>query len=456
MRHPDFRCLFVIGSLLFFFLGHSQDKRFEPNDYGTTALLVENKGFDVALDYLDFLGLPKAWYYTTGRRDIAVGISDGSMDTTQVDFKGKTKVVRPSSLAKGHGIGVAGVAAAQGDNGFGIPGVCYDCSIYATSFGDFAQFRQLKELSEMGVKVINCSYVSKKLYPTAQESINEMFRKGTIIVAGAGNNSWQETQGEWVYYPASYDHVISVSSGMYKHPTPKDNLQYDSNGNPYVENIRGFVSRTAGFTDNDLNKPMVSYHVSTATLNEHVDLLAPTVGVVRYGKYVLEDEIEIMSYQGTSTAAPFVTGTIGLMFSLYPCLPVDEVESILKITALNIDHIEANNPYRGKYGAGMLQTGDAVEMVYQLYNENETAIIDNQNFSRWNFKITALSKEVVIQEQEFTDAAQFQLTAKHQVVLKPNTLLRPNSEGRIVIGIDPGLERQCDFQFRDPSVMNVD
>ena len=37
-------------------------KVFEPNDYGITSTIGENLGAQVNLDYLDFLGLPKAWY----------------------------------------------------------------------------------------------------------------------------------------------------------------------------------------------------------------------------------------------------------------------------------------------------------------------------------------------------------------------------------------------------------
>lgn len=438
-----------------FVFSQENEKRFEPNDYGTTAIMVDNKGLDISLDYLDFLGLPKAWYYTTGRREIMVGISDAYVDSTDVEFKGKTTIFRKSPQIKGHGLGVAAIAAAQGDNSFGIPGVCYDCSIATTTFGDFLHYDSLMELSRAGVKVINCSWVGVANYTKAQDSIDKMFRNGTLIVAGAGNKSWKISQGNLRYYPASYDHVISVSSAMYKYPEPMDNLQYEEkNGYPYVENIRGYVGRTAGFKNQDQTQPLKIYPASTATLNEHVDILAPTVGVLRYSKYALEKKVEKVSFEATSTATPFVTGTIGLMFSLYPCLPVDEVESILKITSMNIDHLEVNKPFKGMYGAGILQTGNAVEMVYQLYNENETAYIQNQKFSRWDFKITAHSKELVIQNQEFTDKAKLQLNAKNSIVIKPDTRLRPNEEGGIHLKIQPEIKRECDLVLRDPSILN--
>lgn len=433
----------------------TQEKRFEPNDYGTTSKTGANLGLQAALDYLDFLGLPKAWYYTTGDRSITLGISDAKVDSSIIEFKGKTRIFKKSIEIKFHGASVAAIAGAQGDNAYGLPGICYDCSIAATTYGDFLYLADLMELSRAGVKVINCSWAGITSSSKAQDSIDKMFRNGTLIVAGAGNVNWQKSQGKMSYYPASYDHVISVSSGMYKYPEPMDNLQFEEkNDSPYVENIRGFVGRTAGFKNQDTSQPLIIYPASVATLNKDVDILAPTVGVISFGKYISEGKIVYGSYQGTSIAAPFVTGTIGLMFSLYPCLPVEEVESILKITAMNIDHIEANKPYKGMYGAGLLQTGDAVEMVYQLYNEKETAFIDDQDFSRWDFKITAHSKEVVIRNQTFTEEATFQLTAKNKIIIQPNTVLKPGSSGKIALRIQSDLVKECDLVLRDPNIMN--
>ena len=123
--------------------------------------------------------------------------------------------------------------------------------------------------------------------------------------------------------------------------------------------------------------------------------MVPETGVYLFNKYLLENKIIYDTNEHTSNATPFVTGTIGLMLSLNPCLPIDEVETILKFTATNIDDIEANQPYKGYYGAGTLHTGRAVKMVYDLYTKTETATIENQKFTRWNFKLTSLSLEIL-------------------------------------------------------------
>lgn len=140
------------------------------------------------------------------------------------------------------------------------------------------------------------------------------------------------------------------------------------------------------------------------------------------------------------------------MFSLYPCLPVTEVESILKMTSTNIDHIEANKPFAGKYGAGMLHTGRAVKMVFDMFAEKGPVTIENQNFNRWDFKLTSHA-EVILQNQTFKDDASLNLMSKKGITLGKNTVLKPNAKGKIHLKIDPTLQKECELQLRDPSIL---
>lgn len=449
------RLLATAGHL--FVWGHSwtedEMKIFEPNDYGLSSTIGANLGMQADLSYLDFLGVPKAWYYTTGDPDLVIGISDALVDTTDVDFKGKTRIMHRSSSSNGHGISTAANAAAQGDNAHGIPGVCYDCGIYGTSYGDFKSFRNVSDLSATGVNVINCSWSSTKQYESGRKILDSLFDNGTIVIAAAGNKSWQVTKGEQIYYPAGFDNVISVAAVMYKYPDTKGNIGVDHKGNYYANDIRGYVGRSLGFKNNDTLVPPHIWPISTSNLNDQVDILAPAVGLVSYGKKVLKDTLYYSRFQTTSGATPLVSGTVGLMRSLYPCLPVQEIEPLLKVTAINIDHLPGNQRFSGKYGAGMLQTGAAVEMVYKLYNPNEVATISGQRFNRWHFPLRAVSKQVVMEDQHFTEAASLSLNARKQIVLKPGTFLSPGRSGKVHLSIDPTLEQECDLQLRDPSIL---
>jgi len=442
--------LFEFGELI-----DEEDKKiFEPNDYGLTSTIGDNIGAQVNLDYYDFLDVPKAWYYTTGSRDVIIGISDGEIDPSDKEFAGKTKVVRPSYHVDGHGFSVAATAAGQGDNGYGIPGICYDCSIYNTDYKHSRTLEQLVELSRMGVKVINCSWGITRKYETAQEAIYEMMENGTVVVAIGHNKPFSEGKGEVYYYPASYDKVIAVSSASHRYADYRENIKVEMPKDLYyVENIRYYVGRTAGFKDNDTTNLPYLYPISIKNLNDKIDIVAPSVGIFRYSELALRNTIDMSEFNQTSGVAPLVTGTIGLMFSLYPCLPADEVESIIKLTSTNIDDVEANKPYRGLYGAGMLNTGRAVKMVYDMFAEREPVMIENQRFNRWDFKLTSIS-DVVIQHQEFTEDAVLNLTSKRGITIGENTTLKPGERGGVHLKIDPALEKECDLVLRDPSILD--
>jgi subtilisin family serine protease len=442
--------LFEFGELI----AEEDKKIFEPNDYGLTSTIGENLGAQVNLDYLDVMEVPKAWYYTTGSRDVIIGISDGGIDSLNIEFAGKTKIVSKSSLVKGHGYSVAESAAGQGNNAYGIPGVCYDCSIYATHFMHITTLANLVELSKMGVKVINCSWGTSRYYETAQQAVYEILENGTVIVAVGHNPDFSKTRGKSLYYPASYDKVIAVSSAQHRYENYWENIKIEKDkGLYYVQNIRNYIGLNAGFKDNDTTQVPYLYPISIRNINSAIDIVAPSTGIFRYSKLVMNNEIVMSEFNQTSGVAPLVTGTIGLMFSLYPCLPAEEVETIIKFTSTNIDDVEPNKPYAGMYGSGMLNTGRAVEMVFDMFAEKEPVKIENQRFSRWDFKLTSLS-EVVMKNQQFTKDATLELTSKKRIVISENTILKPNSKGKIQLKIDPSLKKECELKLRDPSILN--
>ncbi len=428
-------------------------KVFYPNDYGDSNALGSTTTQGFTLDYLDYLDAPKAWYYTTGSRDIIIGISDGNLDTTNVDFKGKSKQLRSSSLSNGHGYSISANAAAQGNNGYGIPGICYDCSIYGTYYGSFKTLEQLVELSYAGAQVINCSWGSPVYYETAQEAIYEIYNNGTIVVAAAHNKDWKVTKGVKPYYPASYDKVISVSAVMHRYDSVSDQILVSKRGNPYAANIKDYVGRSLGFPDNDTTKTPFIWPVSTANLNKEVDILAPSVGLFSYSKFILKDTISYSISETTSGAAPLVSGTIGLMLSLNYCLTFEEVESILKMSSRNIDYLPANQEFKGFYGSGALNTGNAVRLTNNLMNPEEVAIIENQNFRRWEFKVRSLAKSTLVRNQVFSNSATLNITAKQAIELGDEVLLEPGSDGFMLLEIDPDLAFTC--PDRDPKTRKI-
>ena len=410
---------------------------YEPNDYGVTSTTGQNLGSSLLFDYYDFMGVPQAWYYTTGSPDVHIGISDGYVDPEDPEFAGKLTMVKKSSLSSGHGYNIAAIAAAQGDNAYAGAGVCYDCSIKTTTYGDFKEFNQLLELARSGVKVINCSWGSRTYYETAQEAINEMRDLGTIIISVPHNTPYSKTNGTQLRYPGAYEHVLSVGSVQHKYDTIEDGLNIEEkNGKYYAEKQQYHLSRTGGFANNDPKDTYRLYLSSTNNLDATVDIVAPGNDIFQYYKFKKNGEIAYNPYQATSPAAPLVTGTIGLMLSVNNDLSVDEMSSIIKLSATNIDHIKANEPLRGLYGAGSLHTGRAVKMTHEMLQPDSYTLLENQNFTRWNFSLRAPYK-VLIRNEQFREAARVHFTAKEEILIDTETVFLPDVNGSILLTIDP-------------------
>ena len=194
-------------------------KAYYPNDYGTTSP-VKNLGAPYPGTALDLINAPGAWGITTGSKKVVIGISDGRIDSTNVDLKGRiSEYLKYFDIEKGgicaHGSGVAGTIGATMDNAYGIPGVCSDCDMIATGYG---KFEHIQQLVEAGAKVINTSWVLcgfGAYHQNIKERINEYYDEGILIVSSAGNakncNRYLKDHAANYGYPASFEKVISVS-----------------------------------------------------------------------------------------------------------------------------------------------------------------------------------------------------------------------------------------------------
>jgi len=411
-----------------------------PNDYGQTGPQGAgfNLGYNLNLHAFDYAELPTAWDYTTGDSSIVVGISDAQIDLTDPEFSGRiTSLDNNAPSVDGHGLNVLALAGAKGDNANASVGYCYDCDLNHIRWT--TRYDGILALSYAGVRVINCSWAEDQYSEMEQKIIDSVYANNSIVVAGAGNTPF--TEGK-VFYPASYNKVISASSVGAKYDQPTDSIYFDpANGGSWrSENVKGYLTyRVESFTDPAVD-PNAVFRLtgSTATLNDAVDIVAP-MGTYLYGRIVLNNPNRIYAQVETSSSAPQVSGTLGLMLSLNSCLSFEEAESILKAGSTYIGNITANQVASGKYGSGALNAGNSVKLTHDLMEPLETAYIENQKFNRWDFIFNAVSEEVVIQNQEFSDASTLTLNSKNEITLGEGTILLPDQDGFAVLSIDPTL-----------------
>ena len=288
---------------------------FNPNDYNT---IFTN-------DYaLDLINAQTAWDHSIGDTNVIIGVSDGNFYTNHEELL--NKVISNTAPAGGpssyytHGTAVAITAAGSTDNGIGKSSIGYNCKLSLTDMG----YNQLLSLSYGGARVINASWTSGCSYSGyIQMVIDEVYNNGTIVVAAAGNASCGNANN--LVYPAACDHVIAVSS-----VGPSNNHE-----------------RTIGDS------------TTTHQHNSSVDICAPGYDVALSGNAGW-----YLTSSGTSFAAPYVSGTIGLMLAIRPCLTYEEALYILQATAFNLDSLNPN--YAGKLGAGRIDAGLALEFTKNL------------------------------------------------------------------------------------------
>ncbi|KAF2516899.1 S8 family serine peptidase [Flavobacterium salilacus subsp. salilacus] len=417
------------------------------NDYGGTSPF-SNSGI-ADLTNLDYINAPKAWDYTLGSTDIILGISDAKIDTTDIDLKYKTSFVNPStSLVDGHGTTVSALAAAQGNNMHGMVGVCSDCEILGTAYGNY---NNLLLLAINGVKVINMSWRggANSFIQSNQNVINEIAEDyGVILVGASGNdNSYAVDSNNnpvypngLKYYPASYNHVISVLSVNHRYEFGEETLILDGWGE--VSRFVVDMISPSVVTNYQGNGP---YGFNSAhTTNEEVDICAPGYRLFRFYPFVSEGLIEYQEGGGTSAAAPHVTGTIGLMLSVNNCLTGNEAEDILQLTSKNLEIIQGNEFWAGKSGSGKMETGDAVEFTYEMKEANGNAVIDGQDFYRFDFNLANINNKLTISNQTFRDKCTADFTARNEIGVLPGSDFKPNEYGYVDLKIDDEINIECD------------
>jgi subtilisin family serine protease len=269
-----------------------------------------------------------AWDVTTGSRSVKIAIVDSGIRSTHPDFAGRVlpgydffnNDADPSDDV-GHGTHVAGIAAAAGDNGEGIAGMCWQCSILPVKVGgeegipNDALVNGIRWSVDQGARVINLSLGGEDDSPAIHEAIKYAVSKNVVVVVAAGNSA---DDGNPVEYPAAYGEVIAV-----------------------------------GATDHNDQRAFFSQ------VHPYVDVSAPGWNIASTWSDSADIPFSYLSESGTSMAAPFVTGLAGLLLSVNPNLDVNAVRSILTGTVDDLGQPGVD----WEHGAGRINAARAVSSV---------------------------------------------------------------------------------------------
>ena len=240
------------------------------------------------------------WQVTTGDPSIVIAVVDTGLtpmpDLTHV-VPGWDIVGNDDSTGddNGHGTWVASVLGAQGNNGLGIAGYCWGCSIMPVRV---AQGRQGGALAstigggirwavDHGARIVNISLASNGFDYGELGAVEYAQDHGVLVVAAAGNGGNTDP-----LYPGGYPGVLSVAG-------------------------------------TDQNDQLADW----STRGSWVQIAAPDC------EMVMDPNVGPAYGCGSSFGPPAVSGIAGLLLSLSPGLTAEQVANALQATAHPVDGI---------------------------------------------------------------------------------------------------------------------
>ena len=215
--------------------------------------------------------------------------------------------VMPTKKSESHGTHVAGIIAAERNNGLGVNGVANNVKIMAIRAvpnGDEYDkdiAKAIRYAVNNGAKVINGSFgKSYSMHPEwVRDAIKYASDNGVIFVHAAGNDSKDvDTEANF----------------------PDDNINYVELSNTYIR-----VGSLAASYGTKLVSSFSNYG------KNNVDVFAPGSEV-----YSTVPENEYKSMGGTSMASPAVAGVAALVWSQYPKLTAAQVKQVILDSGLTV------------------------------------------------------------------------------------------------------------------------
>lgn len=292
-------------------------------------ITVNDPGYKYEWD-ITYTEADKAWPLINQKREVKVAVLDTGIDYMHPDLKNRVEVDAGYNFVdnnyeimddNGHGTHISGIIAAQANNNIGLVGIVgnLDVKIIPVKILDETGYGEISNIAkgiiyavDNGVDIINLSFGIKAKSQLIADAVNYAKSKGVFVVAAAGNDNENNDN----FSPAS-DGAFTVAAMNYNY-------------------------RKAYFSD---------YGNSIKVAAPGVQILSTVPG--GFG-----------AWDGTSVAAPVVSGIVAMLKAENPQLSPSQIEDILESTATDI-------MYEGRdqeSGYGLVNGYNAIKKVKEMEN----------------------------------------------------------------------------------------
>lgn len=208
-----------------------------------------------------------AWDFTTGDTNVILGVFDTGLDLTNNEFSDRLWVNKGEIPNNGidddnngqiddihgwdfvnddndptddqsHGTNVTGIAAATGNNSFGMAGMDWKCKIMVLKvldsdnsgwYSDWAA--SLYYAADNGIHVGNMSLSGSGTSTTLENAINYAYTNDALIVVAMGNNDYGDSR-----YPAAFTNAMAIgATNPDDYRVTKVNTSWGSNYGSHID-----------------------------------------------------------------------------------------------------------------------------------------------------------------------------------------------------------------------------
>ncbi|MFH0990033.1 MAG: S8 family serine peptidase [bacterium] len=349
--------------------------------------------------YIPAIKADSAWSLTTGDTTQIIAILDTGVDWLHPDLKNKIWINQSEANGmagvdddhngliddihgwdyinndnnptddNSHGTHVAGIAAAEANNGIGIAGVNWKAKtlpikvFQSSGRGDAATITQgIIYAASKGVTVINMSFGSYARSSTMEAALQNAYAT-SVLVAAAGNDGIKIGPGPYSapFYPAALSYVLGVQA-------TQQTINQMSRGKQGT-----FLS---DFTNYDQDGPVYSGY--SDLLNYEIKATgSDIISTVPNGGYRV--------YSGTSMSTPIVSGVLALYQQLFPGQAQELMwGNLINTSSNNINLLDAMNIHAnpvlwfvsnkivdtlaGDNNNGLVDAGETVQLWFTVRN----------------------------------------------------------------------------------------